>query len=371
MEYTSFWGLTAPQLVLLDIDGDIFKELVKMLNNGQDSHRLNDVLVEFDLLKKFLDETVIYEYENSDIRRKARQVKLSKEYYATGKDIPANMLLVESEIEVTEKIIATAKKRIAPYVMKDNVRIDLSGTAVHIIEFMKFNLPIVKPYIDSIKVNATKEIIVFNRRLEDIVYGKAESLRYRYMSKISQVKSSNSKKANALLPIITEAIRKDIDILLGAIEVDEKDRTVKLPHNVKVIDGSHVNDTNNTFAKETHPFIVKLDKIGLLSKLTQVQLITLANLYTLVCTLNVETFNLSFNLAVDLHEYQRAFRELEDIGLIGLNIHAERFLENSLNGIALVKDLKAVIDNSSEMANVVYEIDRAILVTNKKYGEAI
>lgn len=374
MDYCSFFGLSAPQLVLLDLDAGLFKDLVKMLNNAQDTKRLRNLMTEFDLLSSFLENEVIEEYDNPDIRKKARQIKLSKEHYATGKTVPKNMLLSEEEIPQIENLISSAKKRIAPYMMRDGKRVDISEPAVKIISFLRRNIGLVAPYVDNIKLNATKEITVFNRRLEDLVYGKPESLKYRYMNKISQAKSSSSKKANAFLPIIVESIRKDIDILLNSMQEGTVENEEYTPNGI-VIQNSKSGEALIAsyppyYPQQAKPLILKLHETGLLGGLSRSEVSTLANLYCAVMTMSADLYNLQFGLNLTIDEYEKVFDELDELGLVGLNIYAEQFLFNCLNGVVFMKDMDATITNP-EMAIVVLEIDRAISGLILSYGEEI
>ena len=373
MDFASFWGLTAPQLVLLDLDKSTFNSLVKMLNNAQDSHRLTNLLIEFNLLEKFLNEGITTEYENTDIRRKERQLRLSKEHYETGKSISANMLIEKEDISAIEQLISSAPKRIAPYVMINGARKDISPEAIKIIEYMKRNIGLIKPYIQGIKLNAVKEITVFGRRLEDIVYGKPGALRFRYMNKVSQVKSSNSKKANVMLPVVMESLRKDIDILLSSIENSSDKREEESPNSVVVSmigNKTVVVSVPSIYDKESCKIIEYAADAGILKRFTERQLQTLTTLYLMAKDLGAELYNNSFELSLDFDGYKKVFNELDELGLIGLNLYAEKFLFNSLNGIALTRDLKAII-TQEELKTVVYEIDRAITVVNMKYGEAL
>lgn len=372
MEFASFYGLTAPQLILLDLDKGTFNTLVKMLNNAQDSKRLADLLVEFNLLERFLSEGIIMEYENGDLRKKERQVRLSKEHYETGKPIPPNMLLEKEDIAMVEQMIASAPKRVAPYVMINGNRKDISAEAVKIIEYMRRSIGLVKPYIQSIKINSVKEITVFNRRLEDIVYGKPNALRYRYMNKLNQVKSS-SRRANVILPVILESLRKDVDILLSSINDSDVEREDESPNSVTVAQSGSkyiVGNIPNSYPKESRKLIEYVASIGIIKKFNERQLQTLSALFLAIQSLDVEVYNSSFGLDLNEEGYKRVFNELDKLGLIGLNLYTEKFLFNSLNGIALTRDLKAIIADE-EMKTVVYEIDRALTGINIKYGEAI
>lgn len=373
MNYCSFFGVSAPQLVLLDLNDNLFKSLVRMLNNTQDLSRLNDLMTEFNLFKSFLTEQIIEEYENPDIRRKARQCKLSREHYATGKRISKNMLLPEEEIVQVEQLIANARKHVAPYIMREGKRVDLSEPAVAIVTFLKNSLGLLTPYIEGIHVNATKELTVFNRRLEDVVYGNPESLKYRYMGKLSQAKSS-AKKANAFLPIVLESIRKDIDILLNTMKEVVTEDEENTPNGI-VVQSSNTGELFISvyppcYPNEAKPLILKLAETGLLPRLNMANTLTLANLYCSIKGLDVDMYNLKFGLDLTLDEYEEVFQELDSIGLIGLNNYAEQFLFDCLNSLALVKDLDATITNPAT-AKVVLEMDRAVECLKLNYGEAI
>lgn len=374
MDYCSFLGLSAPQLVLLDLDEKLFRDLVKMLSNTQDTHRLRNLITEFNLLSTFLTNEIIEEYDNPDIRKKARQIKLSKEHYAEGKPISKNMLLSKEEIPQIEMLIKTAKKRIAPYIMRDNKRVDISEPAVKIIEYLRLNIRLVDPYVDSIKLNATKEITVFNRRLEDVVYGNPEALRYRYMHKLNEAKSSSSKKSNSYLPVIIESIRRDVDILVNAIGDNTAKAEDSMPHGI-VLQSTNTDEPVIAtyppyYPTEAKPLIVQLAKTKLLPNLNRADVLTLANLYCAVLNMNVDMYNMQFGLDLTIEEYSKVFDELDSLGLIGLNIYAEQFLFNCLDGIALMKDSDATITDGN-MAMVVLEMHRAITGLTMKYGEEI
>ena len=360
MEYASFWGLTAPQLVLQDVDLNTFSKAVSLLNNAQDSHKLTSFKMELDELSNFLNNKLRFDYKDAEIRKKARQLELSKLHYETGKQVNKSRLIPKEELPAFEKMINGFPKVLAPYIMQDGQRVDISESALQIIKCFLGKQYIIDDYRKNIKVNASREVLVFNRKLEDVIYGKEQSIRYRYIQKIS-----SSKDNDAILTSTMASLRKDIDILKKLIAFDEKATSTVVTEEVG-ISRKQLDSLPSRFSK----FISKLTTLGILKRITFSDLNVLLDIYTWAEDLTLEFYNSEFGLNLSADEMEKVFFELDKLGLVGLNLYPVDFLLNNLMSILLVKPFNFSIPSESKLALVITEIDRA-LDTKMKFGEGI
>lgn len=360
MDYASFWGLTAPQLVLQDVDLTTFGKAVSLLNNAQDSHKLTSFRMELDELSNFLTNKLHFDYKDAEIRKKARQLELSKLHYETGKEVRKSKLIPKEEIPAFEKMINSFPKELSSYIMIDGNRVDISESALKIIKCFLGKQYIIDDYRKNIKVNASQEILVFNRKLEDVIYGKEQSIKYRYMQKIS-----SSKDNEAILTATIASIQKDISILKKLIDYNEQDNTNTSQEPLGVS-----SKQLSMLPVKYDNFIKKLKKLGILKRVTYSDLNILLEIYSWAQDLTLEFYNSEFSLDLSEEEMEKVFLELDKLGLVGLNLYATDFLLNSLMSILLVKPFNFSIPSESGLALVITEIDRA-LDSRIKFGEGI
>ncbi len=364
MDYASFWGMTAPQLVLQDVDLDVFSNAVGLLNNPQDSHKLSSLLVELDDLTSFLENNLVFDYVNPEIRKKARQLEQSKLHYETGKAIRPNLLIPKDELADFEATIEKFPKELQPYIMVGNNRKDLSENAVKIIKTFLDKDYVIRDYKRSISINASTEIQVFNRKLDDILTGNPFIIKNRYLQKIQRARG-NSVILNSTL----DGMKRDILVLQDLVVDNTKENEKK----TKDVFNSNISATQvnlDSFDRDIRLFLEKLKGWGMLSRITENELYTLAEIYKLANSFTVEFYNSAFDLDLTEQEYESLFFQLDCLGLVGLNFYAKDFLENSIMNTLLVKPTKNQIDPDSQLAINISEIDRA-LATNLPFGTDI
>lgn len=360
MDYASFWGMTAPQLVLQNMDLDVFSSAVSLLNNPQDSHKLSSLIVELDDMTTFLKDRLTFDYEDSEIRKKARQLEQSKLHYETGKAIRPNLLIPKEELANFEAMIKKFPRQVQPYIMDGTNRIDLSEPAYKIIKTFLDMDYIIKDYRESISINASTEIQVFNRKLDDILTGNPYIIKNRYLQKIQRARGND-----VILESTLEGMKRDTAVLQNLIIKDAKSKTEMIKSSVSA------NNVNlDSFDKTSREFLMKLKGLGMLSRVTESELYTLAEIYKIANSFTVEFYNNIFELDLSKEQYESVFFELDRFGLVGLNFYAKDFLENSIMNTLLVKPTKNEIEPDSELAINISEIDRA-LSTNLPFGADI
>lgn len=362
MDFGSFWGLTVPQLVTADINMSTFKQASLMLNNSHDVYKLHNLLSEIENLEYVLDKKITLEYKDPDMRKLARKIEMSEDYYNTGKPCKQHMLLSENEVKSFKKVIANAEKSVPSRMKVDGVVREISPASQVIINYFLDRKYILSDYRKNIKVNVSSEIVVFGRKLEDIIYGSPNLVKYNFNNRIK-----NAKKFKVTLENALDSIKKDIKILEPLIKKREERENTNL--NISVNNGQ-VYDRYNVVPVQYHPLVVELDRVGVLRLLDLGNIRTLIELYKIAITMTSEFYNNEFGLNLTDTEYESVFDELDSIGLVGLNIHAVDFLFNSLGGALFARPVDFTIDENSELANNLLEIARA-LDGRREYGEEI
>ena len=349
-DYASFWGLTAPQLVLNDINLDVFKTAVQLLDNPQDSHKLKSLLWELNKMQEFIKTGLVYDFEDPVIRKKFRQLEQSKLHYSEGKAIRPNMLIPKDELVDFEETLNAFPKILQQYIMVGSKRVDISDNAFKIIKVFCDMDYVIEDYKRCINIHSSSEIQVFNRKLEDILIGNPAILKNRYLQKIQR--ASNNK---VILESTINGMKNDISILLKLIE--DEDNTADI--NIKNIRLARDTDLSQ-FDEKTELFVNKLLKLDVAKTLTEKELYTLTELFKIADQTNLEFYNSMFDLNLSLAEYEAVFFELDRLGLIGLNFYAVNYLENSLMNTLLLRTSKNEIPFNSPLAFTISEINRAL-----------
>lgn len=364
MEYGSFWGITVPGLVLLDLSSKDFARYVELLNNSTDSHRLRDLKEEINMCMQFLDCKIQMDYSDPEYRRKERSLKLSKEHYATGKQVAKSRLLSKEDMAIVEELLAnTPKDVMSPYIINNGIRHDLSEPAIKILKFfldLRYNLD---RYKNGITINSFKERTVFGENLDRFIHKSGRVLKDRVVKQITEVKQDAR-----LLERTLAGISADITVLADIANKTLNGVEETKGNNLAFEHGRLKNNTS--FSAHQIEFLKYLDGLKLLNEFSLEQLKALANFYDKICEVDVDMYNSLFELNLAQAEYEKVFDELDSVGFVGLNFEYKQFYLNAFLSVVMGSNYVAKMPLGSTLISAALEADR-LLSTQLKYGEVL
>lgn len=378
MQYGAFWGLTVPSLLLMNLNRTVLAECVNLLNNSKDSSCLKDLKQEIVYCRNALNR-VDYVFDDPADMRKLNSLNLSKEHYRTGIKVPKSMLIPESELPLVEEMLNNKPKTKLNSVVKINGKnVQLSNEALKIINFLKNSAYMLDVIDRAIVINSFNDQEVFGDKLLYFINRSPYFLINKIITNVSAVKD-DKKLLNELIEQYRTDIDKVFEIVVDAGEITNSNNDLEvIPSSVIKPQEFYKNKTNTVNAYcNCHklnfkyvPLINHLFDLKLLNKLKPVSVKYLTDVYESVLSLNIDKYNQLFDLDLTKEQYESVFKELDNIGFVGLNFYEMELFKNSFYNllIAVKYDLK-IFSNSDLYSSIV--LVKEFLDTQLEYGGAI
>ena len=362
MEFASFYGVTAPQIILLNLSPDVFSRSVAIFNNPNDHTRLKNLIEEFNIMENFLNTVPVINYVNADDRRLDYQIKRSEEFYEKG--TPFRNVLTKEEIAKGKKHLKDAEQSLVPRVRVNGKLVDMSTEERQIISYFFDKKKLINRFRNAIQVNTFSEIKVFGAKLYDFGNDDGERFRRRVITKLNiKVRSKD------IIDDLFEKSRRDLQALKECIKDAPTKERIK--HDVRISDdGKTVLSRPDFMLAEDDDLLLQLAHKDLLKFLGLQELRTLYEMKKVSEKFTLELYNKRFNLNLTRDQYEKVFTKLEDLGLVGLNFYTKDFFVNVLDSAFISQQEEMIIDKDSSLASVIDEVDR-LLKTRIKFGEEL
>jgi len=362
MEFASFYGITAPQIVLLNLSPDVFRRSVAIFNNPNDHVRLKNLIEEFNIMENFLNTVPVINYVDAQDRRLDYQIKRSEEFYEKG--TPFRNVLTREEIAKGKKYLKDAEQSLVPRVRVNGKLVDMSPEERQIISYFFDKKKLISRFLNLIQVNTFSEIKVFGAKLYDFGNDDGERFRRRVIAKLNiKVRSKD------IIDELFEKSKQDLKALKDCIkDAPTKERT---KHNVKLAsDGKSVISRPDFMTSQDDDLLLQLAHKDLLKFLGLQELKTLHEMRKVAEKFTLELYNKKFGLDLTRGEYEKIFTRLEDLGLVGLNFYTKDFFINVLDSAFISQQEEMIIDKDSSLASVIDEVDR-LLNSRMRFGEEL
>lgn len=354
IEFGSYYGISVPQLILADINMRLYKSGILLLNNELDSHRLSSLGLEFNIFKYAMNNIIIRDYSEPGMKRLSRRVKKSQEYYDKvnsiehlGENIkePAG-LFSEEELELQKEVLSKCDKTIQNYVIINGETKQLSDEAVKIIEFLDSYLILADTLKENIQVRSFTESEFMGLPVSTYLRNKPGSIKYRYLDGVYKQGNQDKMRNRAIREI-------DIFMRLVTSKVNDKEYT-----KIDIVNGK-VSNMDYKISDENIPVLEALKENNILRRLTDKEVNTLIRLYELSKLFTVSFYNDMFELNLTKEEYEKVFKELEDIGIIGFGFYSDKLFLDCLKKYTILEYTRTVINEEDELAKNIKLVYRA------------
>lgn len=354
ISFGSYFGISVPQLLISSIDLRLFKSCVKLLNNELDSFRLKNLELEFNIFKYAMNNIVIRDYTEPNIKRLSRKVKKSKEYYDkvnNSDDLDENIekplgLLSEEDLKIQEETLSKCEKTPQDYVIIDGKTIKLSKEATEIIKVLDSYSNDLDTLKDSIEIKDFTEVRFMGVPFSTYIKNRPGAIKYKYLDGVYKHGNQERMRGRAC-----EEIETFMDLITS--KIDKKDYT-----NIDVVNGKAVN-VGYKVSDADITLLTTLKENGILKRLTTVEVKNLVRLYQLSRMFTVDFYNSFFELNLTQEEYEKVFRELEDIGIIGLGFYSDKLFLDCIRKYNISEYTRTVISENDELAKNIKLVYRA------------
>lgn len=363
MEFCKFYGISVPQLLLLNNLSDV-TELAGYLNNPLDFDKLQDFKQEIEFfvdffqrafprqplsksrLKNDIDYTRWTLYENHINRRRNKQpeAKLSREELAIVNDV-----LRYKNISTFSQIV-DRNGDIVNLVQNDG-----DDSAEVICAYFRSKIEFVPILLDKLNFTENKDSTIFGMTVMSIVQSNAVRLLNLIRAKFKNPKEEHSKA-------VFDEFDKNISLLESLINDTRNQKSTKT---------QRINyEVNYTSEQQKQDMELARSKNKALQK-NPAGFKKLCELYNLLDGLDVDAYNSLFGLNKTKEEYEDIFEKLTDLGLVGLNFNALDFFKEFINTMSFSSEDKIVIHSESECAENIHLARRFLDTVKLKVGDVI
>lgn len=354
ISFGSYFGISVPQLLLSSIDMRLYKACVKLLNNELDSFRLKNLELELNIFKYAMNNIVIKDYAEPNMKRLSRKVKKSKEYYDKLSSLdyldeeikePAG-LLSEEDLKVKEEILSKCEKTIQDYVIINGASIKLSKEATEIIKVLDGYLYFVDILKSNIEIKNFIEAEFMGLPLSTYLRNRPGAIKFRYLDGVYKQGNQEKMRKRACNEIETF-----MDLITS--KVDKKEYT-----DIDIVNGKAVN-VDYRVSSDDITILETLKENKILRRLTTAEVKNLTRLYNLSKLFTVDFYNSIFELDLTKEEYEKVFKELEDIGIVGLGFYSDKLFLDCIRKYNISEYTRTVINSEDELAKNIKLVNRA------------
>lgn len=365
MEIGSFYGITAPQLILTGMNIGDFSRALGLFNNTNDCGRVKSLLLELNHLELFLNSAVQFDYEQPQDRKLRVKLNKSKDHYENGTEIPKSQLIPKEDIPRLEEELKTKPKVIQSTLKLANGKKQrLSDDEKKVITYFYNKIKTINIYKKRIKLDSFEEKEVFGGKLYEFLDASPNRLRGTVYKTLKDNVNNTT-----LLDSMFHTFKRDIQVLVDMIGADTHEDVNR--HNIVIrrmtnskslVQPEPIVENLPSFitSKDEKELLYKLDAQKLLNHFSLNDLKVIINMYKQCKEFTVDYYNLKFGLDLDAEGYEKLFDDLCLYGLVGLNLQSISFFYNVLDGAFFTKQTARTIPKDSPLATVVLEISRLV-----------
>lgn len=357
MEFCRYYGMSVPQLLLLNNLSDV-PELAGYLNNPLDFEKLQDFKKEIEFFVDFFQQAqprmpisksrlkTDIDYTRWDLYEKHNDIRYRRKGYK----------LSPEELEVINNVLRY--KNISyfntVYIDWRNEAIKLSEEEAAICSYFRTKLEVVPKLLEKLNFTESKESTVFNMTVMSIVSNNADRLLSVFSTKFKDPKEKFS-----------DAVYDEYDKNLALLE-----SLIQEPGTKSQKKSSAKPDVEFTSIQQRDDMLAARDKNVSLRK-NPAGFNKLCELYDLLNNIDADTYNSAFGLDLTREEYEVIFDHLADLGLVGLNFCALDFFKEFINTISFSSEDKIVIQPDSLCAQNLNLLRRFLDTIRTKVGDEI
>lgn len=358
MEFCRYYGMSVPQLLLLNNLSDV-PELAGYLNNPLDFEKLQDFKKEIEFFVDFFQQAqprmpisksrlkTDIDYTRWDLYEKHNDIRYRRKGYK----------LSPEELEIINNVLRY--KNISYF---NTVYIDWRNEAIKLSEeeeaaicsYFRTKLEVVPKLLEKLNFTESKESTVFNMTVMSIVSNNADRLLSVFSTKFKDPKEKFS-----------DAVYDEYDKNLALLE-----SLIQEPGTKSQKKSSAKPDVEFTSIQQRDDMLSARDKNVSLRK-NPAGFNKLCELYDLLNNIDADTYNSAFGLNLTREEYEVIFDHLADLGLVGLNFCALDFFKEFINTISFSSEDKIVIQPDSLCAQNLNLLRRFLDTIRTKVGDEI
>ena len=358
MEFCRCFGLSSLQIVLKDLSISEFKTLLSYLDSPSDSHLIDDIANEFDILIDLLENKCMSITNSAPLATELGfpNPRLFDKYLRDW-DASQKGVKVLTKFRHPAEWFENVKTRLneLPKTLMQSISVDgkpvkLTDAEFEVLKFYHKKLNKIKSYRAAISVSTFKQVEVFGHPLHRLLKKEKMAISFQIFSKYFDVQ--NTLRKEDLLPFLQKYLedckkvfelsqnqesKEESDYLDPILSVDDRMSILSETGNINF----RIDEKESYFAREMLNSNVNIRYSQDIKAISEIMSL---------CRVTVEDCNYAFKQQFNSEqEWNEVFDSLALKGLVGLNFEVEEFFKDFLKYVTLKVPTKIVVEKGSAL----------------------